>query len=346
MGLVNRRVLDWVEAGRIPDVALRFGVRHLLSRRLADINAHDVESASVALDAFVAGMRRAEIAPLPERANEQHYEVPASFFDIVLGRHQKYSCAYWAPGERSLDEAEASALRMTCERAGIEDGMSILELGCGWGSLTLWIAKHYPGAQLTAVSNSASQREHIESLAARDGLSNLNVITCDMNDFEASQTFDRIVSVEMFEHMRNYEELFARIHRWLKADGQFFMHIFCHRLCAYPFEDNGPQDWMSRHFFSGGIMPSVDLPLHFQRDLTLRRRWVWDGQHYEKTANAWLAKLDANNAHAMPVLAETYGAPDAQRWLQRWRMFFIACAELFGYNEGQEWFVGHYLFVK
>jgi cyclopropane-fatty-acyl-phospholipid synthase len=222
--------------------------------------------------------------------------------------------------------------------------MDVLDLGCGWGSLSLWIAEQFPGCKVTSVSNSKPQGEHIRNSALERGLSNIDVLTADMNDFQASGRYDRIVSVEMFEHMRNYRELFARLSQWLKPDGKFFMHIFCHRNTPYEFLDEGPSDWMGRHFFSGGIMPSDDLPLRFQEHLRLLRRDRWSGKHYEKTANAWLSNMDNRKDQVMPILAATYGEADAERWFQRWRIFFMACAELFAYNNGREWFVSHYLF--
>jgi cyclopropane-fatty-acyl-phospholipid synthase len=332
--------------GLVPDTAIRAGIRRLLAKRLAEINAADAETAMADLNRFVSEMDTSVIAPLPDMANTQHYEVPAKFFDLVLGQRRKYSACYWRPETRDLDHAEEDALAITCERAGLENGMEILELGCGWGSLSLWMASRYPDSRVTSVSNSESQRHFIEAEAARLRLDNLRVITCDMNDFDIGTEFDRVVSVEMFEHMRNYRELFSRINRWLKPGGRFFMHIFCHRQCAYAYEDNGPDDWMSRHFFSGGIMPSADLPLRFQQHLQLKRRWVWDGRHYEKTSNAWLKNMDTRKRQIMPVMAATYGEKDAGKWFMRWRMFFMACAELFAYAHGQEWFVGHYLFEK
>ena len=290
-------------------------------------------------------MDQSPIAPIPEKANEQHYEVPAEFFAEVLGLHRKYSCCYWPSGAQTLDQAEAAALRATCERAQLADGLRILELGCGWGSLTLWMARHYPRSQVTAVSNSHSQRLYIESQARALGLENVEVITADMNDFEIDAGFDRVVSLEMFEHMRNYRALFERVHRWLVPGGLFFMHIFCHRLVPYEFVDRDSSDWMSRYFFSGGIMPSDDLPLHFQDHLRLNRRWRWDGRHYEKTLNTWLARMDERKQSVMPILRGTYGE-EADAWWVRWRLFFMACAELFGYDDGQEWWVGHYLFQR
>jgi cyclopropane-fatty-acyl-phospholipid synthase len=340
------RAIGWAESGRVPDWMIRAGIRRLNRQRLAEIKVQDREAAAESLNAFAASMAVAEVAPVPHKANEQHYEVPPEFFQLVLGEHRKYSCAYWPGQVGLLDEAEEEALRLTCEHAGIVDGMDILELGCGWGSLTLWIGKHYPNCKITAVSNSAPQREFITAVAREKGLDNVNVVTSDMNDFTPTGTFDRVVSVEMFEHMRNYPELFRRISTWLNPGGRFFMHIFCHRLAAYEYVDKGPGDWMSRHFFTGGIMPSADLPLHFQQHLGLESRWLWDGRHYEKTANAWLENMDRRKADIMPVLRDTYGADQAGRWFQRWRIFFMACAELFGTNDGQEWMVGHYLFHR
>jgi cyclopropane-fatty-acyl-phospholipid synthase len=339
-------VLAWTERGLVPDSVIRAGIRRLCRQRLRDIRADDLEAAAQRQNDFVRMMDAAPIALVPELANEQHYEVPPAFFDLALGSHRKYSCCHWGEGVTSLEQAEAEALRISCERADISDGLSVLDLGCGWGSLSLWIAEHYPGCTVTAVSNSTPQRLHIERLAAERGLLNLEVLTCDMNDFEAPQRYDRIVSVEMFEHMRNYRELFRRVAGWLNPDGQFFMHIFCHQTCPYEFLDEGPSDWMGRHFFSGGIMPSDDLPLRFQEDLRLVDRHRWSGHHYERTANAWLENIDARRESVLPVLAETYGADRAEQWFQRWRIFFMACAELFGLEQGREWYVSHYRFER
>jgi cyclopropane-fatty-acyl-phospholipid synthase len=272
--------------------------------------------------------------------------VPAAFFSEVLGKHRKYSCCYWPEGVNELDAAEVAALQLTVERAGIEDGMSVLDLGCGWGSLSLYIAEQFPGTQVTSVSNSKSQQDFIVRAAKHRGIGNLEVRVCDMNDFEAPEVYDRIVSVEMFEHMRNYAELFGSIRRWLVPGGRFFMHIFCHRTTPYEYIDKGPGDWMSRHFFSGGIMPSADLPLRIGGDLAVERQWQWNGEHYRRTLRAWLQRMDARKDAVMPILADTYGEDDADRWWMRWRMFFMACEELFAYCGGTEWYVSHYLLKR
>jgi cyclopropane-fatty-acyl-phospholipid synthase len=340
-----RIAIDWVEQGRVPDAVVRAGIRRLCEQRLRDIEVGDCERAGAATEAFIAAMDSAELAPVPHLANEQHYEVPARFFDLALGPHLKYSSAWWPEGTRTLEEAETRSLTATCEHAGLADGQDVLELGCGWGSLTLWMAANYPTSRITAVSNSSSQRAWIESEARQRGLTNLTVITKDINEFSAPGLYDRIVSVEMFEHTRNWRALFGRVHDWLKPGGRFLMHVFCHRSTPYAFVDSGPSDWMSRHFFSGGMMPSDELALRFQDRLRLLARWRWDGTHYERTANAWLENLDARREAALEVLSTTYG-DSAPQWLQRWRVFFMACAELFGYRGGQEWWVSHYLFER
>jgi len=282
---------------------------------------------------------------LPHKANEQHYEVPAAFFGHVLGPHRKYSSCWWPAGVETIKDAEGAALAVTCERAELSDCQDILELGCGWGSLTLWMASHYPGSRVTAVSNSRSQREFIVERAARLNLTNVRVITADMNAFQTPERYDRIVSIEMCEHMRNWPELFQRVSGWLNPQGRFFMHVFVHRSTPYAFVERGTGDWMSRHFFSGGMMPSDDLALRFQDDLKLLQRWRWNGTHYARTADAWLANMDARRAELWPTLEATYG-DDAAQWWMRWRIFFMSCAELFGYDYGQEWWVSHYLFER
>ena len=346
MSAVTAKAVSWTELGIVPDTVIRAGIRRLLESKRREIHSGDIEFAANAMNRFVEHMNASPVAFVPERANEQHYEVPAEFFTHVMGDHLKYSCGYWPQGVNTLSESEVAALDVTVARAGIEDGMDVLDLGCGWGSLSLWIAEHFPGASVTSVSNSSSQREFIMAQAAGRGISNIEVIVADMNDFDIDKRFDRAVSVEMFEHMRNWELLMRRIHGWLKPDGRLFMHIFVHRDTPYLFEDRGAGDWMSRHFFSGGMMPSADLPLRCQDDLLLEQRWFWSGRHYERTCNAWLERMDRNKAGLWPLFEATYGRDFAAIWWQRWRMFFMACAELFGYNDGQEWWVSHYLFER
>jgi cyclopropane-fatty-acyl-phospholipid synthase len=344
--ILSKLAIQLSERGFMPDFLIRAGIRHLSKQRLIEISASNCEVASEMRAKFFQSMKLAEIAPLPEMANAQHYEVPADFFNLALGKHRKYSSCYWSGDVKNLDESEEAALKETCHHADLKNGQAILELGCGWGSLSLWMAEHYPDSQITSVSNSHSQREFILAEAARRKLSNLNVITCDMNHFEIDQSFDRIVSVEMFEHMRNYQTLFEKLNQWLKPEGKFFMHIFCHRDVPYAFQVQGDDDWMSQFFFSGGFMPSDDTPLQFQKHLKIAKQWRWDGTHYEKTANAWLENMDKNHEKITPILASCYGADNIQVWRQRWRIFFMACAELFGFDHGQEWWVGHYLFEK
>jgi cyclopropane-fatty-acyl-phospholipid synthase len=346
MSAVTARAVSWTESGLVPDAVIRAGIRRLLESKRKEIHSGDEEFAASALNTFVAMMNESPVAHVPDLANEQHYEVPADFFAHVMGDHLKYSCCYWPQESGNISEAETAALEMTADRAGIRDGMQVLDLGCGWGSLSLWIAEHFPNTSVMSVSNSTSQRDFITERARERSIGNIEVVTCDMNDFSTDRRFDRVVSVEMFEHMRNHGELFRRINNWLLPDGRFFMHVFCHRSTPYEYIDKGPSDWMSRYFFSGGIMPSADLPLRFADDLCIDKRWHWNGRHYARTCNAWLEKMDANEAAIKPVLADCYGEADASLWWQRWRIFFMACAELFDYDEGHEWYVGHYLFQK
>jgi cyclopropane-fatty-acyl-phospholipid synthase len=343
-----KQAISWIEQGYVPDAVVRGGIRRLCEQRLRDIDAGDAEAAALRTESFVSGMNTAPVALVPELANAQHYEVPAEFFALVLGPHRKYSSAWWPQGVNDLAAAERAALEASCERAALADGQDVLELGCGWGSLTLFMAGRYPASRITAVSNSHSQRAFIEAEARRRGLGNVRVITEDMNAFRPAprEAFDRVVSVEMFEHLRNWREMFARVRSWLAPEGRFFMHVFCHRAVPYAFTDDGPSDWMSRNFFSGGMMPSDELAARFQGDLRLAARWRWDGTHYERTANAWLANMDANRAALWPVVRRIYGEADARLWWGRWRIFFMACAELFGYDRGQQWWVSHYLFER
>ena len=339
--MLREALVAAAESGRVPDPLLRFGIRRLVAERQRELLAPGFEAALASKRAFLDETARGPIAVATARANEQHYEVPPAFFEQVLGPRLKYSCALWDAGVASLAAAEERMLAVTCERAGLADGMTVLDLGCGWGSLTLWIAEKLPGCRVLGVSNSKPQREDILRRAAERGLANVEVTTADVNAFEPESRFDRVVSVEMFEHVRNHELLLARIAGWLAPEGRLFVHHFCHRDAAYPYETEGAGNWMGRHFFTGGMMPSEDLLLRRQRELEMEAQWRVSGRHYERTSNAWLENLDARADAVLGTLAGVYGADAARLWRQRWRMFFLACAELFGFAGGEEWFVTH-----
>ncbi|PMS14482.1 SAM-dependent methyltransferase [Trinickia dabaoshanensis] len=335
----------------LPDWLVRAGMRRLIAQRLADEGAQDGEYRASRLASLIDELTASPIAIETEAANAQHYELPPAFFAAHLGPHLKYSCCLYADGEVPLANAEEAMLALYERRAAIKDGQRILDLGCGWGSLSLWLAARYPSAEIVALSNSQGQRAHIEAQAAVRKLKNIRVLTGNIATIHADtltdgERFDRIVSVEMFEHMKNYKALLARIADWLHPDGKVFVHLFAHRTLAYHFEVRERSDWMSKYFFTGGTMPSESLLLHFQDDLAVTRHWWLNGTHYERTANDWLARLDAAKDTVMPVLTETYGPVDASRWFQRWRMFYMAVAELFGFADGNEWGVAHYLFEK
>jgi len=334
--------LALAELGIFPDKVIRYGIRRLLAKRLRGMSVDD----PLTTQQFAEQLSCGPLAIATDSANAQHYEVPYEFFQAVLGLRLKYSSCLFSKPEVSLSEAENAMLWLTCQRAEIQDGMSILELGCGWGSLTRWMAERFPSCQITAVSNSDSQREYIESQASQQGLDNVRVITADMRAFDIGETFDRVVSVEMFEHMRNYELLFQRISNWLNPSGKAFVHVFCHKNKPYFFETEGVSNWMGRHFFTGGTMPSESLFSHFNDSLTIEQQWKVNGLHYWRTCEAWLNNLDQNRAAILARFRPDLGAREAKISLQRWRMFFMACAELFRYRGGNEWFVAHYLFER
>ncbi len=337
---------DLLAKNLLPDAAIRIGIRNLLSKKLKEEDLGDVEKQQAALQAFVDSLKKLPIAIKTDAANEQHYEVPTEFFKLVLGPRMKYSSGYWPKPDTTFAESEEIMLALTCERAALEDGQAVLELGCGWGSLTLWMAEKYPASQITGVSNSATQRAHIEAQAAARGLTNIRIVTCDMNTFDPGATYDRVVSVEMFEHMKNYQKLMANVASWLNPGGKLFVHIFTHRLYAYHFEGKDPSDWITRYFFEGGTMPSDDLLLYFQEDLKIEAHWQVSGTHYQRTSEAWLKCMDEQDAKVRPILAATYGEADAAKWRAYWRVFFLSCAELWGYRGGNEWIVSHYRFSK
>ena len=346
MDFIIQKSLKLVESGLVPDQAIRAAIRALSKKRLIQEGRYDPEQGAQRYMDVLNMLKHSEIAIETDKANEQHYELPTAFFQAVLGKRLKYSACFFPHDHTTLDEAEEFALQIYSDRAQLQDGQEILELGCGWGSFTLWMAERYPNAKITGVSNSATQRQHILAEAEKRNLNNIQIITCDVNVLELkTNTFDRVVSVEMFEHVRNYQKLFEKIQSWLKEDGKLWCHIFCHRFLHYPFEIKSEYDWISRYFFTGGLMPSTSTFLHFQDHLELAQHWHWSGTHYEKTSNAWLENMDAKQAELKPLFEQTYGA-DAAIWWQRWRIFFMACAELFGYDHGREWVIGHFLLKK
>ena len=338
--------LEAAERGWIPDSLVRYGIRRLDRKRLQDIYKPEGPASERAKDDFVEKMRRSPVAINTREANQQHYELPPEFFEAVLGRHLKYSSGYWPNGTQSLDQAEEKMLQATTERADLSDGQAVLELGCGWGSLSLWMAERFPNSRITSVSNSRPQKAFIDSRIEERAIDNLQVVTHDMNTFDTDQRFDRVVSVEMFEHMRNWPVLLERIAKWLDPGGAFFMHIFTHHRFPYTFDIKGEDDWMGRYFFTGGIMPSDDLIYRIQDHLEVEKHWRLNGRHYQKTADAWLNNLDRQAENILSIMQAVYGERDARRWLQRWRIFFMAVAELWGFNGGKEWLVSHYRLRK
>ena len=341
-----KNLIDLAEQGILPDFLIRSGIRRMQKERILWSKSKTVSEVEKHHQNWVDEMKKSSIAYVPEKANSQHYEVPPAFFENALGAHLKYSSGYWPEGISTLDDSELAMLELSAERAEISNGDQILELGCGWGSLTMYMAKKYPDSSITAVSNSKDQRKFIENKCKERSINNVKVITKDMNDFTIEEKFDRIVSIEMFEHMRNYEQLLDKVASWLKPDGKLFIHIFTHKTLVYPFTEDGEGDWMGRNFFSGGIMPSHQLLLYFQNKLNIEKSWRFNGSHYEQTSLAWLKKMDSNKKEIMSIFENTYGKEDAKIWFQRWRIFFMACEVLFGYDGGREWGVSHYRFVK
>lgn len=335
-----------IEQNKLPDFILRIGVRNLLKQRLNDEIAGDAEVQQQRFNDLLEELRNSPIAINTADANQQHYEVPTEFYQYCLGKHLKYSSGYWRPGVTDIDTSEEDMLELTCQRADLQNGQDVLELGCGWGSLSLFMSAKYPESRFTVVSNSTTQKIYIDQTAKDRNITNLTVITADMNTFQILQQFDRVVSVEMFEHMRNYKLLLNKVAGFLKDSGKLFVHIFTHETLAYKFEVKDETDWMSKYFFTGGIMPSNHLLTYFNDDLTIDKLWVVNGMNYSKTSEAWLSNMDKHEKEIMPLFEQTYGKDQAVKWWVYWRLFYIACAELFGYRNGNEWMVCHYLFKK
>ena len=339
-------LIKMAENGTLPDSLIKIGIKNLCNQRLIWRDSLDLEELQDHHQIWVDKLKVSPIALVPEKANEQHYELPPKFFEIVLGKHLKYSSGYWNKNVKDINISELDMLNLYLDRGQFSDNMKILELGCGWGSLTLHMAKRYPNSQITGVSNSNDQRKFIKTKCEEEGIKNVNIITCDMNDFTIDDKFDRVVSIEMFEHMRNYKKLLNKISSFLNDNGKLFVHIFTHKTLVYPYEDNGPGDWMAREFFSGGLMPSHNLLLNFQDDLKVEQQWHISGKHYEKTSYAWLKRMDLNKKEILSLFNETYGKDDSKMWFQRWRIFFLSCAVMFGMKKGSEWGVSHYRFTK
>lgn len=335
-----------LENNKVPDFLIRKGIRNLLQQRLNEEKKATPDLQQAHLMELISELKASPIAINTAAANEQHYEVPTAFYQYCLGPHLKYSSGYWKDGVADIETSEHDMLEITCERADLQPNQNVLELGCGWGSLSLFMSAKFPSSTFTVVSNSRTQKEYIDQTAKERGISNLTVITMDMNVFDVDDTFDRVVSVEMFEHMRNYELLMRKVASKLKPDGKLFVHIFTHKEFAYKFEVKDESDWMSKYFFTGGIMPSDDLLFYFNDDLKVANHWHVSGTHYQKTSEAWLERMDANKASIMPLFEATYGKDQAVKWWVFWRIFYMSCAELWGFNKGEEWIVSHYLFAK
>ena len=335
-----------LEKNLVPDFLIRTGIRKLLRQRLQEENKGNPQDQEKHLLRLIDELKNSPIAVETKSANEQHYEVPTEFYQLCLGKHLKYSSCFYKEGVTDLSIAEHDMLELTCERAELKDGMDVLELGCGWGSLSLFMAEKFPKSKITAVSNSRTQKIFIDNETKKRGINNLTIITADMNSFSINKKFDRVVSVEMFEHMRNYNELMRRIATWLKNDGKLLVHIFTHKEYTYKFEVKDENDWMSKYFFTGGIMPGNNLLFYFDEHVIKENFWIVNGMHYSKTSEAWLKNMDQHKSEIISIFKKSYRKENALKWFVYWRVFYMACAELWGFKEGTEWMVCHYLFKK
>ncbi|KAL6839388.1 hypothetical protein ACP4OV_030658 [Aristida adscensionis] len=341
-----RSALAALERNLLPDAATRRLTRLLLAQRLRQGYLPSAPLQLQHLLLFARSLEEMPIAVETDKAKTQHYELPTTFFKLVLGRNLKYSSCYFPDDSCTLEDAEIAMMELYCERAKVQDGQSILDVGCGWGSLSLHIAKKYRNCSITGICNSITQKAFIEEQCRENELSNVEIIVADISKFEMERSFDRIISIEMFEHMKNYKALLKKISSWMKEDSLLFVHYFCHKTFAYHFEDKNDDDWITRYFFTGGTMPSANLLLYFQEDVSVVNHWLVSGTHYARTSEEWLIRMDKNIASIRPIFEETYGKESTTKWIAYWRTFFISVAELFGYNNGDEWMIAHYLFQK
>lgn len=345
-GAAVKVALSSLERGLLPDPVIRRLTRLLLATRLRSGYLATADLQLSHLLHFAHSLMEMPIAIQTEKPKAQHYELPTSFFKLVLGKHLKYSCCYFPNKSTTLDEAEVAMLELYCERAQLKDGQSVLDVGCGWGSLSLYIAQNYPNCSITGICNSVTQQAYIQNQCRELKLDNVNIIVADISTFEMEASYDRIFSIEMFEHMKNYRDLLKKISKWMEEKGLLFVHHFCHKTLAYHFEDVDDDDWITRYFFEGGTMPSANLLLYFQEDVSVVNHWLVDGKHYAETSEKWLERMDKSMGCIKPIMESTYGKDSAAKWGVYWRTFFIAVAELFAYNNGQEWMVTHLLFKK